>query len=306
MGDHRRAADLFRSIVTSLDDDLSRQLLGHSGYPSVLARARLALALAELGEFEEGIAWGEDGIRLAEALDHPMSLAYACTRLGQLHAVKGDFERAAHLLERGLGLTRDWQITFTAALVTGDLGHVYTRLQRTAEGLTLLREAIDAYESRKVEAVKARLLVHLGEAYLLADRFEDARACAGRSLAHTRVRGERAAEAYALRLLADIATHRHRPDLEAAEGAYHESMVVAGKLGMRPLVAHCQRGLGTLYRRVGRVHAAREHLGAAAATFRQMAMKPWLEEAEAELRRLAAITVWLTAHLLDVVPGLPL
>jgi len=81
-------------------------------------------------------------------------------------------------------------------------------------------------------------------------------------------------------------------------------MIVAGKLGMRPLVAHCQRGLGALYRRVGKVHAAREHLGAAAATFRQMAMKSGLQEAEAELRRLAAVTVWVTAHLLDVVPGL--
>jgi len=304
LGEHRRAADLFRSIVTALDDDLSRQLLGHSGYPAVLARSWLALALAELGEFEEGIAWGEESIRLAETLDHPMSLAYACTRLGQLHAVKGDFDRAAQLLERGLGLTRDWEITFTAALVTGDLGHVYARLQRTAEGLALLRDAMDAYESRKVQAVKARLLVHLGEAYLLAHRFDDARACAGRSLAHTRIRGERAAEAYALRLLADVAAQRHRPDLGAAEDAYQESMIVAGKLGMRPLVAHCQRGLGALYRRVGKVHAAREHLGAAAATFRQMAMKSGLQEAEAELRRLAAVTVWVTAHLLDVAPGL--
>jgi len=287
LGDYRRAVDLFRRIARSLDDDLSRRPVGHPGFPAVLARAWLAQSLAELGEFEEGITFGEEGIRLAEALDHAMSLAYACTRLGHLHAVKGELDRAALLLERSRGLTRDWKITFAAAIVAADLGHVYALLGRVDEGLSLLREAMDAYESMNVEVVKARLLVHLGEAYLLGGRVEDAYACARKCLAHTLARGERGYEAYALHLLAEIGSRRDPPDVEAAEGRYRESMTLAAELGMRPLTAHCHRGLGTLFHRAGQRHAAREHLAVAAAMFRHLAMGCWLENAEAELRRLA-------------------
>jgi len=49
---------------------------------------------------------------------------------------------------------------------------------------------------------------------------------------------------------------------------------------MRPLVAHCHLGLGTLYRATGKRPEAREHLTAAAAMYRDMGMRPWLEEAE--------------------------
>jgi hypothetical protein len=55
---------------------------------------------------------------------------------------------------------------------------------------------------------------------------------------------------------------------------------------MRPLVAHCHLGLGTLYARMGKREQATEHLETAAAMYRDMDMRFWLEQAEAELRNL--------------------
>jgi hypothetical protein len=55
---------------------------------------------------------------------------------------------------------------------------------------------------------------------------------------------------------------------------------------MRPLVAHCHLGLGKLYRRTGKREQAREHL-TNATTYREMDMRLWLEQAEAEMRELA-------------------
>jgi hypothetical protein len=37
-----------------------------------------------------------------------------------------------------------------------------------------------------------------------------------------------------------------------AEGPYRSALALAEELGMRPLVAHCHRGLGKLYRRTGK------------------------------------------------------
>ena len=52
---------------------------------------------------------------------------------------------------------------------------------------------------------------------------------------------------------------------------------------MRPLIAHCHLGLGTLYARLGKREQATEPLGMAAAMYRDMNMRFWLEQAQAEL-----------------------
>jgi hypothetical protein len=49
---------------------------------------------------------------------------------------------------------------------------------------------------------------------------------------------------------------------------------------MRPLVAHCQLGLGRLYRRTGKPGKAQEHLSTATAMYGEMRMTYWLERLE--------------------------
>jgi hypothetical protein len=56
---------------------------------------------------------------------------------------------------------------------------------------------------------------------------------------------------------------------------------------MRPRVAHCHLGLGKLYRRTDKREQAQEHLTTATTMYREMDMRLWLEQAEAEIRELA-------------------
>jgi len=51
---------------------------------------------------------------------------------------------------------------------------------------------------------------------------------------------------------------------------------------MRPLVAHCHLGLGRLYRRIGTQQQARRHLTLALTMDREMDIRLWPEQAEAE------------------------
>src|SRR5881397_2578755 len=111
----------------------------------------------------------------------------------------------------------------------------------------------------------------LGEAHLLADQVEDARACADRAVMLTRERGGRGYEAWALRLLGEIVSHQNPPGVETAEAHYGAALAVASELGMRPLVAHCHLGLGKLYRRTGDGGKAPAHLTTAATMYREMA-----------------------------------
>jgi hypothetical protein len=57
--------------------------------------------------------------------------------------------------------------------------------------------------------------------------------------------GERGLEAWSLRLLAEIHSHAHALD-EQACGFYDEARDIAGTLGMRPIVAHCDLSFGKL------------------------------------------------------------
>jgi hypothetical protein len=47
---------------------------------------------------------------------------------------------------------------------------------------------------------------------------------------------------------------------------------------MRPLVAHCHLGLGTLYLRTDKREQARDHLATATTMYREMGMTYWLEK----------------------------
>ena len=83
-------------------------------------------------------------------------------------------------------------------------------------------------------------------------------------------------QAYALRLLGDIAARRDSPESELAAAHYQQALALAEELGMRPRQAHCHRGLGTLYGRVGRAPQARAALGTAIELYRAMEMTFWL------------------------------
>jgi hypothetical protein len=73
------------------------------------------------------------------------------------------------------------------------------------------------------------------------------------------------------------------PDVERAEAAYRDALVLADALGMRPIQRHCQLGLGGLYQRVDRPAQAKAELTAVAAPFRSLGMTFWAIRAEAML-----------------------
>ena len=64
-------------------------------------------------------------------------------------------------------------------------------------------------------------------------------------------------------------------------------MALAEELWMRPLLAHCHLGLGTLYCKIDRGKQARAELSAAIELYRSMEMTFWLSRAEAELEKAA-------------------
>jgi class 3 adenylate cyclase/tetratricopeptide (TPR) repeat protein len=138
MGDNRQAEDLFRKVLQLLEGDRSRERFGLAGFPAVLVRCELISVFEDRGEFKEGIVHGQEGMRIAESLDHPYSLAWVCNRLASLQRSKGELSDAVRLFERGVAVSREWNLTFFSMQNTGGLGHAYTLSGRIVEGIPLL------------------------------------------------------------------------------------------------------------------------------------------------------------------------
>jgi len=123
-------------------------------------------------------------------------------------------------------------------------------------------------------------LSRLAEAYQMAERTNEAAERARSALDIARKHKERANEAVAFRVLADIIARGDQFDAQTALQHYEASLTLARQIGMRPLIAHLHAGLGTLYGRAGNREVAAEQVGIAATMYRELGMSGWLERLE--------------------------
>jgi tetratricopeptide (TPR) repeat protein len=255
-----------------------------TSYPALSYRILLGACHAELGEFPEAIDRGEQGLELAEELDQPFSLVMAHLWLGRIYLLRGVLPVAVRLLERGVEIAERRHLGGWGRDAPGAaLGYGLALSGRVADALTLLEGAVESAATARNFGGLSLFITWLGEAYLLAGRIEDGAAAAQRALTLARRHGERGAEAWALRLVGETASRPNRLDVATAEVHRGAAKALASELGMRPLVAHCHLGLGTLYRRTGKQQEAQEHLTTAATMYRGMDMRFYFEQAEVEM-----------------------
>jgi tetratricopeptide (TPR) repeat protein len=282
-GNYRQAIDYYQHIVASLDETRYRERFGDVFLTAVRERVELGWCHAELGTFAEGRALEDEGLRIAEAVDHPASIMIAYCGIGRLALRQGDLARALPLLARGMDLCQDLDLRGLLPWATAPLGAAYILGGRVTDAVPLLTRALEQITVLERVDFQALCLLPLGEAHMLAGRLEEAQALAERALALTRAHQERGNQAYALRLLGELAVRHEPPESEQAVAYYRQALVLADDLGMRPLLAHCHLGLGTLYARMGRIEHARAELTAAIELYHAMDMTCWLPQAEAAL-----------------------
>ncbi len=285
-GEYRAAAALFKRNVESIVGDMTHERFGLPQLPAVHSRFCLVLCLAELGEFAEGIATGEESVRIAESIDQPLNLTVAASGLGTLYLRKGDVERAISVLERGLELSRTWNIRIWFPRVASALGSAYALAGRMPDAVPLLEEAVERTAAMRLLSAQAPALTALGEAHVLAGRLAEALDPAQRAFQFAQQNGELGHEAWALRLLGDVALRSAQPDAERAQECFLRGLALSTELEMRPLMAHCHLGLGQAFRLADDRANAEKNLATATGLFREMEMRLWETRGVEELARL--------------------
>jgi tetratricopeptide (TPR) repeat protein len=283
-GDYHRGIALLEVNREALGDD-STLRSGSTLLTAVFSHAWHALALAEVGEFARAATIAEEGARLVTNLDTPYNRLYALFGLSVSSIRRGNFGTAIPCLEQGLALMRQMTASVWWPAFASLLGYAYALSNRRTEGLALLHEASIQAETR-LRVSRSQCLSRESEALLLVGRKDDARTAAACGLEGARACRERGDEAWCLRALGDAEAHGDEPNVTAAHAWYQQALALATELGMRPLVAHCHLGLGKLFRRTGKRREAQERLTTATTMYREMDMRFWLEQAEAEMKEL--------------------
>lgn len=277
LGNVRQSADLLGQIVASVHPGLVDERFNMAGFGRVLAASHWALSLAELGDFEAGIACGHAAVRDALRFGQPFGLTHAYVGLGLVCLRQGQVDEAISILERTRDLSRVGNLLNVYPMAEWFLGYAYTLNGRPAEALPLLEPllTIDRLIGQPL------WLSWLAETLAALGRRDDARVVVEDAVRMGRERNEHGHTGWALRVLGDILT-----DLGtgpgAAEAAYREALTIATDLDLRPLQAHARFGLGRLYQSLGKPDA-RGELSAAVDLFRAMDMTFWLPAAESAL-----------------------
>ncbi len=247
-GEYRRAIDCLGQAVAFLDGARRLERFGQVILPAVHCCAVLAVCHAELGTFAEGRVPGDEATPDGRgAVDHPGSLMMASWAIGLLALRQGDLPRTLPRLEQAVGICHEADLPAYFPWMAAALGAAYTLVGRVADAVPLLTQAMEQTTVTAMAGFQALCSLSLGEAQMLAGRLEEAHALAERALALACAHQERGHEAYALRLLGDIAAQRDPLHGEEAGTYYQQALTLAEELGMRPLLAHCHHGLGTLY-----------------------------------------------------------
>jgi class 3 adenylate cyclase/tetratricopeptide (TPR) repeat protein len=276
LGDLMQAGTLFVETVRALSDNHPVSL---PPFFAAWPRAWVGLVFAHLGRFAEAIEQAEDAMRIAQSAGHPHTVIEAHAALGGVRLEQGDLTAAFGEFEDAMALLSRRNVGDPN--IFSGFGYVCVLSGRVADGLPLMEASIIGEAS--ISAMGLGLAVRLSrlaEAYQIAGRAEEAAERARSALDLARKHKERANEALALRVLADIMARGSWSDADAALQQYEASLALAVQIGMRPLIAHLHAGFGRLYMRTGNREQAAEQRALAASMYRELGMNGWLERLE--------------------------
>jgi class 3 adenylate cyclase/tetratricopeptide (TPR) repeat protein len=283
-GAYRRALECFQEIIDRLEGPTAGERFGLSGLPYAGACALAAECVSELGDLARALELIHRGEHVANAAEHLYSKSVLAIARGRV-LLRQSPAGVIALLEGTVATCREKKFAGQTMRALTALGQAYGLVGRPAEGIPLVKEAIELQEQAGAFVDRALWTRVLAGLYLRAGNVEEAQATAEAALRFAHQHGERGNEAWTHWVLGQLMTERgeHGAALRHLETTHG----LAGQLGMRPLLAHCHLGLGKLYHKIGQPEQAREHLTTATTMYREMDMRFWLEKAETEMRELA-------------------
>jgi len=274
----------------------------------VACRSIATFALWMLGYPDQALRQSYEGLRFAQDLSHPFSLALALSWTADAHCLRGEWQAAQQRAEALIALCAEQGFSFWLAAGTTNLGRALVWQGRKTEGIAQMRQGLAA--RRAIGAVTAQTftLTALAEAYGEAGQAEEGLSVLAEARAAVDNTGERSYEAELERLKGDlllmqkITNHksqikRQKSEIPApqsqilepesqAEACFLKALDIARKQQAKSLELRASSSLARLWQQQGKQQEAHELLAEIYGWFTEGFDTKDLQEAKALLEEL--------------------
>ena len=274
IGDYPNQIEIHQKVRKQLIGEDAFKLHGMANPPGAFSRSMLVLGMAELGNFDKIEEIGHEALEIAEQVRNALTLTFVYNFLAMAYLRLGKLEPALPLLEKGHELCRFSEVQSMYSYTVGSLGYAYLLANEPRRALTVLEEGA---KDDKLQASfwPTHPLTVLADAYRAAGEISLATETVSRALKLSDKREERGFEAWAMLVMAGINDAAER--LEEAKQWYRRALQQASNLSMRPLVAHCHKGLASSYLRLGNEKEAQLENKTALDIYRSLGMTYWMQ-----------------------------
>jgi tetratricopeptide (TPR) repeat protein len=284
IGDFPKQIEFHKELLKLLNEETPFRRYGMSTEPAATARGCLVLGMAELGNFREIETIGQKAVEIAEHVKNAFTLVIVYDFFALAYLRQGKLLPALQLLEKSYKQCRQSGVRTFYSYTTGSLGYAYLLSNEPARALTILEEGAEKENLDSAAFWISHPLIVLAEAYRVNGKTKLANETISRALKLAIAREERALEAWAMPVIAEVNADLDR--LGQAIDWYRKGLSQASELSMLPLAAHCHLGLGKLLVRNGNTTEACAEISTAIYLYRSMKISFWRQQAEAALAQI--------------------
>jgi predicted ATPase len=258
MGEFLLARDHLEMAISLYDRERPMAIGIDTG---VSCMSYMALTLWTLGYPDQALKKGDEAVALAQALSHPLSLAFAEGLVGYLHQYRREARAAQETAEQLTVLSVEHGFPHWMAQATVTRGWAMAKQGHNQEGIAQIREGLAAFRAIGDGVLLPHALCLLAEACEEAGRLDDGRGALTEALAAANEHEIRHYEAEMHRLKGELLLRQDHSKAAEAEGCFQRAVEIARNQNAKSLELRATMSLARLLAKQGRRDEARTMLG---------------------------------------------
>jgi class 3 adenylate cyclase/predicted ATPase len=273
-------------VLDTTRPDRSRVPSGTTS-PRVSCHHYASFVLWQLGYPVQARQRSDEGLRLAQALAHPVSIAGALIWSAMTYYLLGQVQVVQQRVGTVLTLATKQRFPYFIAIGTAARGLALAMQGQYDEGIAQTCQGVDVLQATGARVALSFFLSGLAEAYGQNGQPEDGLRTLATAFAHIDQTGERWFEAEIYRLKGILLLKRKSPDAVEAEACFHRSLDIARQQQAKSWELRAATSLARLWQSQGKRQDAYELLASVYGWFTEGFDTADLKDAKALLEELA-------------------
>jgi len=271
-------------LESSQREEQIKSMTGSNVYSMLLAEYGSATGVK--GDFEQGEALCEKGLRFALQLNDPGPISNVEVQTSQMFYYKGDSQKAVEHYKSCIKYCEETKTYIILGVAWAGLGAAYLQLGELETARSCVEKILKVYQDLGIPELFSHITYgFLGMVHIEEGDLETARNYIEKSLKGAQDRGSKFYEAWWIIWLARTYNWADVSESAQAEASLLQAIDIFSELEMKPHCAIAYSVLGELYTNIGQKEKALENLKKAEGMMQEMGMGYWLRRTQEVLEK---------------------